>query len=393
VDISFFFSPLALDEFPRRRQYSAQSFLTVTEVYTDVFPAWEEAEVVIVGWAEDRGTVGARGAALAPNAIRDHLYGLTAPITHAKVADLGNLIPRDDLDECYEKLAYVLGILLRAGKTVLLLGGSGDLAYGQYLGYQDLEQPIEYVSIDARPDMLDFEIALTNHSHNSAVFTHAPNYLYHYTCLGAQGYFVTEAERKTLKAMNFELVRIGEVRDTLMGDMHLAEPHLRQAHMVSMDMASIRRADAPGTAHGTAAGFTTEEACQLARYVGMGHRASSFSITEANPSLDTQEQTVQLAALLAWFFVEGVYNRVADEPKADRSNLQTYRATLHGTLNEMVFYRSEQTNRWWMEVPSPQRMRGGRGLSVLVPCTHEDYEAALRDEIPERWWTAHYRFQ
>lgn len=389
MDISFFFNPVDLETFEGRRAYGPQSLLTVTELYEEgSFPAWEEADIVIIGCEEDRAVAGARGAALAPDRIRDVLYGLSAPLSTMKVADLGNLLRRDDIDEVYEKLGYVLGILLRAGKTVVILGGSGDIAYGQYLGYQDLEQNIEYVSIDARPDMLDSDIALTNHSHNNAVFTHAPNFLYHFTALGTQSYFISEAERKTLKAMNFENIRVGDLHDHIAR----AEPFLRTAHMVSFDMAAIRRADAPGTAHGSPAGLTTEEACQLARFAGMGYGTSSFSITEANPNFDPLGQTMHLAALLAWFFMEGVYNRVADEPKPDRSNLQTYRAALHGTLQEMTFYRSESTNRWWMEVPSPQKLRNGRGMSVLVPCTEEDYRIALRDEIPDRWWTAHYRF-
>ena len=54
---------------------------------------------------------------------------------------------------------------------------------------------------------------------------------------------------------------------------------------------------------------------------------------------------------------------------------------------EIVFYKSNRSERWWMEVPNPNnKVRYQK--HHLVPCSYKDYETALREEMPERWWQA-----
>ena len=54
---------------------------------------------------------------------------------------------------------------------------------------------------------------------------------------------------------------------------------------------------------------------------------------------------------------------------------------------EIVFYKSNKSERWWMEVPfHMNKMRYQR--HHLVPCSYKDYETALKEELPERWWQA-----
>ena len=56
---------------------------------------------------------------------------------------------------------------------------------------------------------------------------------------------------------------------------------------------------------------------------------------------------------------------------------------------ELVFYKSPVSGRWWMEVPVQARPDGRSAMEVLVPCSQEDYTRACADEIPERWWGAY----
>jgi formiminoglutamase len=392
MDLSVFCKPIDTVALSHTLGAYPQSMGSLAEVYDgDVFPTWQEADLVILGVEEDRATVGARGSARAPDRIRDFFYRLASPVGELRLADIGNLQVPEDLDSLYQYLALVMGVLLRAGKTVIVLGGAQDLVYGQYQAYEALEGYVEYVAIDSRPDMLDAEVALTNHSFNSQIFMHRPNYLSQFSVLGTQAYYVTEAERKTLELMHFENLRLGELRTNL----RLAEPALRLANLVSLDLSCVRQSDAPGTSQPAPAGLTAEEACTLARYAGMGYRCSSFSVTECNPDMDQMDQSVHLAALVVWHFIEGTLNRQVDEPLADRSNLTRYRAQFEAgnVLPEIVFYRSGTTDRWWMEVPSSAAMRGRPGLVALVPCTEADYRLALQNDIPDRWWRAHYRYR
>ena len=54
----------------------------------------------------------------------------------------------------------------------------------------------------------------------------------------------------------------------------------------------------------------------------------------------------------------------------------------------MVFYKSEKSQRWWIELINEQYSNNKLKTSTLLPCTEEDYKQAANDRIPERWFNA-----
>ena len=54
--------------------------------------------------------------------------------------------------------------------------------------------------------------------------------------------------------------------------------------------------------------------------------------------------------------------------------------------NEVVFYKSDKSDRWWMDVPYPSHKKIKYERHVLVPCSYEDYKTACENEVPNRWW-------
>jgi hypothetical protein len=61
--------------------------------------------------------------------------------------------------------------------------------------------------------------------------------------------------------------------------------------------------------------------------------------------------------------------------------------TVEGIGEEIVFIRSNRTERWWMKLPTDGKRN--RYLSQhLLPCTLADYQQACANEVPERWWNA-----
>ena len=52
----------------------------------------------------------------------------------------------------------------------------------------------------------------------------------------------------------------------------------------------------------------------------------------------------------------------------------------------LVFYKSTLSEKWWMEVPYPQ----GKFLyerNLIVPCSYSDYQLASKGEVPDKWIT------
>jgi hypothetical protein len=55
---------------------------------------------------------------------------------------------------------------------------------------------------------------------------------------------------------------------------------------------------------------------------------------------------------------------------------------------EMVFYESEKSKRWWINVTNENYLDNKNARSTLLSCTHNDYKMACNNILPERWWNA-----
>jgi arginase family enzyme len=393
MDLSVFFRPLNEEEI-RSREYNTRSFGNNIRIHTGGFPQWEDCDIVMIGCDEDKGSFGSiKGCGLAPEIIRKYLYKFSMPKETMKIVDLGNIQKKDRLSEYYDAIAFVTGFLLREGKKVILIGGSNDIAYGQYLGYEKFNHEISYVSVDNRFDMDDSDFGINNRTYNHKIFLHSPNFLYHYTNLGHQSYYVSDVEKKAMKSMNFEAIRLGLLKE----DITISEPVMRDADLVSFDLSSVRHADAPGTNHPSPPGFFAEEMCQLSRYAGVSNKVSSVSFCEVNPVKDLNEITSHLTAQMIWYFIEGFYSRRNDMPNHERSNVQKISTPIRGGIEEIVFYHSEISDRWWMEVPGNHALKNlngnGKEQRKLISCSRTDFELAANDEIPERWWLTHLKMK
>jgi formiminoglutamase len=52
----------------------------------------------------------------------------------------------------------------------------------------------------------------------------------------------------------------------------------------------------------------------------------------------------------------------------------------------VVFLRSKITGRWWIDLSFGRNDRKKYEKHHYVPCSKRDYELALQDDIPDRWW-------
>ncbi|MCB0843776.1 MAG: arginase family protein [Bacteroidetes bacterium] len=358
-------------------------------LFSQDHPDWKGADILLIG-CPDQPEGNPKGSSFkGVDKIRDQLYQLSIPGKSSRVMDMGNLKPKTSSEAFYEMMAYVLGVIFEEGKTVILLGGSQDMVYGQYMAYENLEKSIEYVHIDSRFDAADSDITLDRYSFNHKIFVHQPNYLFNYTNLGYQSYFVSDGQRKTLKDLDFLVIRYGELHQRI----EEAEPALRTADMVSFDLSAIRSSECTGVVTPSPGGFSAIEACRLARYAGLGYGISSFSISEFLWQKDVRDQSALLASMLVWYFVDGFYSKREDYPAQDRSNLRKYAVRLHASIEAINFFEHPTTGRWWMEVPFQKEIGKKKPKTVLVPCSKKDYEFAKTDDIPERWWMVYNKLK
>ena len=376
MDLSVFFDPIALD----LSELSEEDLGRHAFIHLDTFPAWQDADVVIVGCDKHKDTPKEEKGA-AP-AVRSQLYRLS-PITPSfNLVDLGNLVFRTDEEAYWDALAYVLEVLLQAGKVVVLLGRSQEITWPQYQAYQGLEEPIEYVQVDSRFDMKDASLWLDSRNYNHRIFHSESNHLFNFTNLGYQRYFVRESSLEWLSSNNYFAVRYGN----LTGQIEEVEPYIRTAHMMSMDVSAIRFAEMPGSVAASPGGFSASEACRIARYAGISSQMSSISFSEYDPRKDAEGQGSMLIAMMVWYFLEGVAGRQPGGIIPRKGRLRRYAVQLNASITSIDFFQDTLSGRWWMEVPYPSDIGKKRARKRMIACSEKDYLLAKHDDIPERWW-------
>ncbi len=356
------------------------------------FPDLEGVDIAIIGVKEDRNAPGNEGCALAPDYVRKYLYSLFQGPFRTRIADLGNIRAGESVNDTYFAVKTAVTDLIKKKIIPVIIGGSQDLAYANYQAYEALGQIINIVSVDSGFDIgIQKEDKLTNRNYLSTILTHQPNYLFNYTNIGYQTYFVDQDAIELMEKLYFDIYRLGQVKK----DLEEVEPIVRNADMLSFDVSSIRQSDAPGNANASPNGFYGEEACQIIRYAGLSDKLSSIGFYEVNPAFDKGEQTAHLVAQMIWYFFDGFFQRKKDLPdrkRKDSGEYIKYVVSLKDFQNEIVFYKSKKSDRWWMEVPCPMGLEAKYERQFLVPCSYREYQAACQDEIPEKWWQVYQKF-
>ena len=380
MDLSIFFSPP--DESVYSSITSPSSLVKNIRIFGEKMPDYKDAHVAIIGVNETRGAGHHAGKSHAPDEIRRKLYQLKKGTGAYRIVDLGNLNLGIDLDETYVRLSEVCRILLEHNVLPIILGGTHDLDYGQYWAYERLEKLVSLLNIDAFLDLEDKHGASPDRRHIHKILLHEPNFLLSYTHLAYQSYLIDPSSISVLEKLYFEAFRIGQMRTNLQE----MEPAIRQADLLSFDIAAIRSSDAPGCDRAQPFGLSGEDACQICWYAGMNEKLSSVGIYGYSPDLDdAHKKSASVIATMVWYFIEGFYHR-KNERDFKSNDFTKFTVSMPVEPELLTFYKSKFTERWWMEVPIATKSTYSR--NSIVPCSYNDYQAATKGEVPERYISA-----
>lgn len=378
MDLTIFFSPV--DESIYTDISSPTSFYKSIRAFTEKMPDYRGSHIAIIGVKESRGNAVNEGTSDGPDEIRRKLYQLKKGTGNYRIVDLGNLNPGHDLDETYVRLSEVCRILLENNVLPLIIGGSHDLDYGQYAAYENLEKLVSFLNVDAMLDLEDRTENNPSRQHIHKVLLYEPNYLFSYTHLAYQTYLIDPLSVSVLEKLYFEAFRIGQLRTNIQE----IEPAIRNADMLSFDITAIRSSDAPGNALAQPFGLTGEEACQICWYAGLNEKLSSIGFYEYNPAFDDiHKKTASVVATMIWYFIEGYYCR-KNESNFKSNDFLKYTVSMPVEPETISFYKSKLSEKWWMEVPYANG-REQYSRNSIVPCSYNDYQTAVKGEVPERY--------
>ncbi len=357
---------------------SSQHLGSKVAFHTDKeFPDTDQVKMAIIGVLENRGEAKAFDE-VDLNPIRKELYGLFPGNWQTSIADLGDILPGNSLEDTYFALQKVASKLIRNGIIPIVIGGTQDLTYPLYRAYDSLEQMVNLVSIDSKFDFGKQEGGITANSYLSKIVLDEPNNLFNYSNVGFQTYYNSQEEIDLIEKLYFDAYRLGEIANNI----ELTEPVFRDADIVSVDLNAVKSSYSGNFITFTPNGFDGKEICSLSRYAGISDKVSSLGIFNHN---NKREESVLIAQII-WYFIEGVNYRSNEYPFGTRENYLKYIVPLE--TEELVFYKSNKTDRWWIEINFFTGQHNKLKKNTLLPCSHEEYLIACNQEIPERWWKA-----
>ncbi|MBX7051514.1 MAG: formimidoylglutamase [Flavobacteriales bacterium] len=365
----------------------AQQLIHHVSFFTGEPEELDGKKLAIIGVKEGRAGLNNHGAMHGPDEFRKYFYQLYIHDEPVGIIDLGNIEAGNAISDTYYALNQTCQVLLRKNIIPVIVGGTQDLTYANYLAYENMEQTVNLVTMDYKLDFGNTENEVSSKSYLNKIVLHKPNYLFNYANIGHQRYMVEPELLSLMSNMYFDVHRLGDVQSSLMK----AEPALRNADILSVDLGCIRQGESPGSAYVSPNGFYGEEAAQLCWYAGMSDKLTSFGIYEYNPEFDRDGQSAHLVAQLVWCFMDGVSQRKKDYPVGDYSEYMKFIVPLMQDGHELVFYKSPKTDRWWMDVPYPGGMENKYERHHLVPCTYDEYQQASHDEMPDRWWKTYQK--
>lgn len=312
--------------------------------------------------------------------FRKQFYSLFPGNWNASIVDLGTIEAGASIEDTYFVVKSLVAELIKKRIIPVVIGGSQDLTYPMYRGYDNLDQMVNLVSVDNQFDFSK-ENKLDSESYLSKIIVEEPNNLFNFSNLGFQTYFNSQEEIDLIEKLYFEAYRLGEVSNNIA----IAEPVFRDADLVSVDMNAVQSSYSGNFEEFNPNGFTGKEVCALTRYAGISDKVTSFGIFNFNPN----SNEVVLITQMLWYFIEGFSFRSNEYPFGTKDQFIKYIVPIDD--EELIFYKSNKTARWWIEIPFLTHVNNKLKRNTLLPCTHEDYLAACEQEIPERWWKAQKR--
>ncbi|MEM1323297.1 MAG: arginase family protein [Bacteroidota bacterium] len=346
-----------------RRQLGRRIF-----IYQDYLPNLADYHIAIVGVGEAD-----------TNAIRNALYSLDFPFRKMRIVDLGNVGNEDP-----SFIISLLSELLVSGLFPLVIANTAAPIHAQFKAYQSFQQMVNLVMVDEKIDFQPDRRKKKRGLINDLLKSKKPR-LFNLGFIGHQSYYTPRSVLDNFDKLNFEYLRLGHLRPEL----EEAEPLIRDADMLSFNIAAMRSSEAPAQAAPTPSGLHIEEACTISRYAGMSDKLSSIGFYGFQTLHDQRDQTALFMAQMIWYFLDGYYNRKQDFPVSNEGLLE-YIVEFKKLDYYLTFWKSPKSGRWWVQLPLRQQKKYQRHR--LIPCSYKDYVLACKDELPQRLLNAYKRF-
>lgn len=269
--------------------------------------------IVLLGFACDEGVrrnQGRTGAADGPEALRKALSNIPIHDPTLSLWDAGDITCTDgQLETAQRELAQILGALLKAGAFPIVLGGGHEVTYGHYRGirtYLDQQQPKKDPT--ARIGIINFDAHLDNRQPGPTGPSSGTGFWqieqeettnFHYLALGIQRSGNTKAlfDRAQNSGTEYILAENFQLESTKIRVQNFCQ---EVDHVyITIDLDVFASAHAPGVSAPSAWGLSPDAYfLSVLKTILRTGKTRSMDLAELNPSLDQDQRTAKLAAVL-----------------------------------------------------------------------------------------------
>ncbi len=333
-------------------------------------------DIAIVGCRENRRSQDLDFSGARVESIKDIFYGLFAGDWSFKMIDLGCINPGEEVEDTYFAIRTLSEACLKSRTILIILGGGQDLNYPIYRSFDATGAMVNFVNIDSKFDLGDIDAPIDAGNFVGKMVSEQPYNLFNYSNIAFQTYYNSQEEIDLLESLFFDATRLGALDD----GSRESEPVLRDADVVSVDM-KVVEGSYLAFAKAYPNGLNGKQICSLMRYAGISDKSKILSIFEF--PLELNKQSCHLLAQMVWYYIEGVSHRMDEHPPNIDVGFLKY--TVPNEREELVFYKSLTSKRWWMELPFFTGHNNKLKQFTLLACDENDYLKALENELPERW--------
>ncbi|MDR1584236.1 MAG: hypothetical protein LBS55_13455 [Prevotellaceae bacterium] len=291
--------------------------------------------------------------------IRKSLYELYFGY-EVSISDLGN-IPLSKSD----KLKEVLKFLLDSNIFTVIISNSIDIL------------PVCLSSMSDREDVSASVIspAVVQTDFTDSVINHKYRNLFDLNLLGYQTYLSDPEVLSELSSDYCETLRLGKFRE----NNRIYEPALRDSDILSLDIASVKKTEIADSLYSGLNGLYSEEICLISRHAGISDKLKIANIF-CQDKIKKNGRKNELIAQIIWHIIDGFVNRANEIMLNNMNGIKKILINLEQPAEQLVFYHSDITNRWWMEIQKKIEDK-----PLIIACTEDDYKVACQHDVPLRW--------
>jgi hypothetical protein len=291
--------------------------------------------------------------------VRKALYEMYCDY-NLSISDLGNIALSEK-----EKLEPILRTLADNNIFTILIGNAVDassVCLNSLIDNKKISASIVCPSV-SQSDFINY------------ILNNKIEHLFNLNVLGYQTYLSDPEVLSKISANYFETIRLGKFRE----DFRIYEPALRDSHIFSLDIASVKRSEITDSLYSGQNGLYSEEVCLISRHAGISDNLKIANIFCLH-KIEKNGQINELLAQIVWHIVDGFAHRTKENMLNNVNGIKKILVNLEHPAEQLVFYHSDVTNRWWMEVQGNSEKN-----PLIIACCEDDYKIACKHDVPLRW--------